>query len=389
MTRVMLIALSLLQIGAAFNGSGQIDRRQALAGVGFAAAAPVLKPRSTSADEAYEIVIPQKTLLAGLATAPVRHVIVTGANSGVGLAGAKLLTAAGHRVTLACRTQAKADAAAAKCMEYAASPGNSFFSSRRPGGVAAGAECDLASLASVRAFASSVKDSKVDTLVLNAGLAHGQSDKEPFRTADGFEETVGVNHLGHFLLATLLASTLGATEGARLVSTASPVHDPTSGGGDVGKTATLGDLSGLAGGPGFTMVDNGPYDADKAYKDSKLCNMLFMAEAARRYEGKFTVNAFSPGLIADPNGFFRNQNRLFASIFFSISKALGVAESNEFGGSALAYMAVDASMDGRTGGWYDSVPVGKHQLAKHAPSVEAQNVEEQKLLWDLSTQLVA
>mmetsp|Transcript_18599 Transcript_18599/g.42516 ORF Transcript_18599/g.42516 Transcript_18599/m.42516 type:complete len:148 (-) Transcript_18599:312-755(-) len=141
-------------------------------------------------------------------------------------------------------------------------------------------------------------------------------------------------------------------------------------------------------GSGFNMIDGSSYDPDKAYKDSKLCNMLFMAEAARRYKGKFTVNAFSPGLIADPKGFFRNQDPLFASTFNTITKVAGVAESNEFGGSGLAYMATDASMDGATGGWYDSVPVGKHQLSKHAPSIEAQNVDEQKLLWMLSAKLV-
>jgi len=223
-----------------------------------------------------------------------------------------------------------------------------------------------------------------------AGLAHGQADKEPFRTVEGFEETVGVNHLGHFLLADLMARTLAKSNSKpRLVSTASPVHDPMSGGGDVGSPASLGTFAGLInGGKSFTMIDGGAYDPDKAYKDSKLCNVLFMAEAARRYEGKFTVNAFSPGLIADPDGFFRNQNRIFANIFNTITKVLGVAESKEFGGSGLAYMAVDASMDGATGGWYDSVPVGKHQLALHKPSIEAQNVDEQKLLWKLSTKLV-
>jgi len=51
-------------------------------------------------------------------------------------------------------------------------------------------------------------------------------------------------------------------------------------------------------------------------------------------------------------------------------------------------MAADASMDGLTDRWYDSVPVGKHQLAKHAPSVEAQNIDEQKSLWTLSAKLV-
>ena len=67
--------------------------------------------------------------------------------------------------------------------------------------------------------------------------------------------------------------------------TASPVHDPLSGGGKVGSTATLGDLSGLKSAT-FDMVDGGPFDADKAYKDSKLCNLLFTAEASRRLAKK-------------------------------------------------------------------------------------------------------
>merc|ERR1719221_2362694 len=132
------------------------------------------------------------------------------------------------------------------------------------------------------------------------------------------------------------------------------------------------------------MVDGGTYDPDKAYRDSKLCNMLFMAEASRRYSGQVTVNAFSPGLIADPNGFFRNQNQIFGSAFNAISKVVGVAETNDFAGSALAYLAVDPAMDGKTGGWYDALPLGKNSLGKHAPSVEAQDEGKQKRLWELS-----
>eukprot|EP00962_Isochrysis_galbana_P056728 scaffold28822_cov129-Isochrysis_galbana.AAC.1 len=100
--------------------------------------------------------------------------------------------------------------------------------------------------------------------------AHGQGESIVYRTAEGFEETIGVNHLGHFLLAQLLTPTLSKSPRARLVITASPVHDPSSGGGDVGARATLGDLAGMAAGPGFSMVDGGPYDPDKAYKDSKV-----------------------------------------------------------------------------------------------------------------------
>jgi len=82
------------------------SRREALQG---SAAAVLLGnlPLAAIAEEEFELVINQASLLSGLADSPVRSVIITGASSGVGLAGAKLLTAAGHRVTLACRTQAK------------------------------------------------------------------------------------------------------------------------------------------------------------------------------------------------------------------------------------------------------------------------------------------
>ena len=390
--------------------SGRMSRRQifgkgasATAGAIVAASALslpgiTLYPRPADAasnDDPLQTIIPQKELLASLASAPVRNVIITGANSGVGLAGSKLLVAAGHHVTLACRTQDKADAAAQACLDYAASTAttDAFFPNRRPGGTATGAECDLSSMASIRKFAESMKDSPIDALALNAGFTYGAQDFEIRRTKDGFEETVGVNHLGHFYLANLLAPTLakggGNGVGPRLVSTASGVHDPNTSGGDVGSPATLGSLSGfLNDGPNFTMVDGGSYDPDKAYKDSKLCNMMFMLEASRRFNGQFTVNAFSPGLIPDPNGFFRNQNKAFATVFNRIGKVSGVTETNEFGGSALAFLAVDPAMNGKTGGWYDDAPPGKHQLGTHKPSIEAQNMEEQKLLWELSSKLV-
>ena len=230
------------------------------------------------------------------------------------------------------------------------------------------------------------------------GLSLNVGDLDEKFTADGFELTVGTNHLGHFALAKLLLPTLQKGTQPRLVITASGVHDPASEGGKQGgptKWASLGDMSGLvtaakapAGSRTFTMVDGGTYDPDKSYKDSKLCNMLFMAEAARRYSGSITVNAFSPGLIADPKGFFRNQNPQFASAFNQISKLAGVGETNDFAGSALAYLAVGPAMQGRTGGWYDALPLGKHSLAKHAASVEAQDRAKQAKLWELSDQLV-
>jgi len=355
-------------------------RREALVAAGVAAAPlPVV-----AVEYAVEKVIPQSRLAANLAGAPLRTVVITGANSGVGLAGAKFLTAAGHRVICACRSQQKADAAAAACIEYSKGQAHA--------GSAVGLVCDLADMASVRAFAASLaaQNEKVDTLVLNAGLSLNATEKgSQFvqRTSDGFERTIGTNHLGHFLLANLLEPALAATSQPRIVITASPVHDPKSGGGDVGPPASLGDLSGLSN-PRFEMVDGGSFDPDKAYKDSKLCNLLFMAEAVHRFgPNGIAVNAFSPGLIADPNGFFRNQNPFFANAFNTVSQVVGVAETNEFGGAALAYLAVDADMNGAQGGWYDSYPPGKHQLALHAPSEEARDMDKQRRLWELSAKL--
>ena len=120
----------------------------------------------------------------------------------------------------------------------------------------------------MRAFAASRKGEPLDTLVLNAGLSLNVGDPSEQFTADGYELTVGTNHIGHFALATLLQPTLSKSSlQPRLLVTASGVHDPASGGGKQGgpeKWASLGELKGLAGGRAFTMVDGGTYDPDKA-----------------------------------------------------------------------------------------------------------------------------
>ena len=215
-------------------------------------------------------------------------IAITGSSQGIGLDAAKRLLAEGHTIYHGCRSAARADAAVAGA----------------GGGVPL--VCDLADLASVRAFAAALPDD-VDVLCLNAGVAPSTKAAAPARTADGFEACVGTNHLGHFALAELVAPQLAARRG-RIVVTASSVHDPAQPGGAVGGAggATLGDLSGLAkledGGP--TMVDGAAaYDGGKVYKDSKLCNVLFAREALARYPG-VDVRSFNPGFIPS-SGLFR------------------------------------------------------------------------------------
>lgn len=138
---------------------------------------------------------------------------------GIGYIASKLLAGRGHTVVLACRTLEKAQDAAKRIQTESSVQGALIP-----------AQCDLASLESIRSFVAELpklKIEKFDVLCLNAGLSLNQDDKKIQRTNDGFELTVGTNHLGHVLLNNLLLPKLNKT-GGRIVVTASGVHDPLS-----------------------------------------------------------------------------------------------------------------------------------------------------------------
>lgn len=318
-----------------------------------------------------------------------RNVIITGCNSGIGLNGATKLAALGYNVTLACRTLAKAQGAKAEIEATLAARGAAVSAGA---GTLTAAECDLGSLASVRAFAAGWAG-PLDVLVCNAGLQYS-GDNTVRRTQDGFEVTVGTNHLGHFLLTNLLLKSLEKNPGARVVITASEVHNPASPGGSVGPGAGLGELRGLADkGAAFEMIDGSAYNADKAYKDSKLCNVLFAQELQRRLAARgsgVTVNAFGPGLITR-SGFFRNQQPLFVKVFdFATNDIFHVAETVDGGGDCLVNMVTDAKLEGRGGLYYNNDlggPTG-HQFLEQPPSEEARDATEAAALWAYSAKLV-
>jgi len=204
---------------------------------------------------------------------------------------------------------------------------------------------------------------------------------------------VGTNHFGHFYLTKLLLPKI--KNSGRIVVTASAVHDPDSPGGAQGSLATLGNLSGLENGPNFDMVDGGQFDADKAYKDSKLCNVLFTRELQRRLDGAnsgIIANCFSPGLIVG-TGLFRDQNPFFTKIFdIAATNILKVGENTHWGGGALEYMALDQTV-GKSGGLYYNSPPGSskygddaygNQFTTNEVSKEARDDAKAKRLWDLS-----
>jgi NAD(P)-dependent dehydrogenase (short-subunit alcohol dehydrogenase family) len=183
--------------------------------------------------------------------------IVTGANSGIGLATARALAESGARVVLAVRSIGKGKAAAA------AIPGSTEVR-----------ELDLASLESVRAFAGGW-DGPVHLLINNAGTG----GRSLARTADGFEMVLGTNHLGHFALTNLLLPHAAD----RIVTVASQAE----------RFARL-DLDDL-------NWQRRPYRPSRAYNDSKLANLLFTAELQRRLTAVGSgvlANAAHPGLVA-------------------------------------------------------------------------------------------
>ena len=233
--------------------------------------------------------------------------VVTGASSGLGLYGALSLAKRGdYYVILACRNVERAERVA-KEMGF---PANSYTVLK----------CELGSFQSVRDFVFNLRAFKgprpLDALVCNAAV-YLPADPKPRFTEDGYEMSMGVNHLGHFLMTQLLLPDLQKAKGARCVIVGSITgNSNTIGGGLVYPRADLGDLSGLKAGPGAEMADGKPFFGAKAYKDSKVCNMMTVQEMHRRFNAKtgITFSSLYPGCIAE-TGLFREKRGWFRSIF--------------------------------------------------------------------------
>ncbi len=181
-------------------------------------------------------------------------VIVTGANSGIGLEASREFARKGAEVIMACRTQDKAEAAIQQIQKELPQAKLEFI------------HLDLADLASVKKFAADFKSryDRLDVLLNNAGIM-----MVPYRkTADGFESQFGTNHLGHFALTGSLIDLILKTPGARVVNISSNAH--------------------YAGEMDFDNLhyEDGGYTPTAAYSRSKLANLLFTYELQRRFERK-------------------------------------------------------------------------------------------------------
>jgi NAD(P)-dependent dehydrogenase (short-subunit alcohol dehydrogenase family) len=270
-----------------------------------------------------------------------RTVVITGANSGIGLGAARSLAGAGARVIIACRDTAKGSTAAASM----------------PGSVDVRA-LDLADLASVRSFAAALSE-PVDILINNAGVM-----ALPLRrTADGFEMQIGTNHLGHFALAGLLLDRIRD----RVVTVSSGVHR-------IGRIR-LDDLN----------WEHGRYQRWAAYGQSKLANLLFTYELQRRLSA---AGSAVRSVAAHPGYAATNLQAHTESIQDRIM-ALGnrlVAQSATMGALPTLYAAVKDI----PGGTYIG-PDGLFEQRGH-PKIVTSNAASRdeataRRLWDLSERL--
>lgn len=328
---------------------------------------------------------------------PPRHVLLSGGSSGIGFQAVQRLLEAGHRLTVLCR-----DAATAARLEQVLAQGvERPLGGRAAGGQLATPICDLGDLASIERCADDLLKAAepIDSLVLNAGLQYSGAS-EPRWSAQGFELTIAVNHLAHQVLLQRLLPLLLQGTAPRLVVTSSEVHDPTSAGGKVGQPAGLGDLGGLRQGPGAAMLNGGPFNAEKAYKDSKLCNLLLARDVERRMREQgqsLAVLAWSPGLVIPrgSGGFFRyssRENPFAQALFVLLARdLLRLTETPERAGALLAGLATSSAPD-PVGFQYWSNRVlgpGRLRFEPSDPSLEARSDALARELWTLTAQAAA
>jgi retinol dehydrogenase 12 len=274
--------------------------------------------------------------------------VVTGGNSGIGKETAAALAAMDAHVIIAARNPAKAAAAVAEIRR------------RTPDAKVEHLPLDLASIASVRAFADSfaVRFDRLDVLVNNAGLTVHKREL----TEDGHEMQFQVNHLAHFLLTQLLREQLAAAPAARVVNVSSTGHTFAKQGLD------FDDLE----------WERRRYRGFLVYCATKLANVLFTRELARRADGtNLTANAVHPGFVG--SNFAREGDMgWFIGLGMLAIRPFAISSAN--GARTSVYLASSPHVSGITGQYFYKCRVVK-------PSDAALDDAAAARLWDVSEQL--
>jgi protochlorophyllide reductase len=309
-------------------------------------------------------------------------VVITGASSGVGLYAAKSLAAKGWHVVMACRDLPKTE----KVAQEVGIPKESYSI----------LQIDLGSLTSVRQFVEKFRATgkPLDALVCNAAI-YMPLIKEPLRSPEGYELSMATNHLGHFLLCNLLLEDMKKSDFSdrRLVILGTVTHNPDELGGKIPPRPDLGNFEGFAVGfqDPISMADAKQFEPVKAYKDSKVCNVLTMRELDRRYHAStgITFSSLYPGCVAD-TPLFRNHYPLFQKIFPWFQKNItGGYVSQELSGERVAMVVADPEykQSGAYWSWGNRQKKdGKSFVQKVSP--QARDDEKGELMWETSAKLV-
>jgi NAD(P)-dependent dehydrogenase (short-subunit alcohol dehydrogenase family) len=271
-----------------------------------------------------------------------KTIIITGGTSGIGLSAAVALARKGADLVLVGRNPVRGKAA----LEAVARESG--------GGTAQFLKADLLRRDEIRRLADTLSAlPRIDVLLNNAGAIF----RRRAVTADGLERTFALNHVAYFTLTCLLRERLEGSAPGRVVNVASEAH----------RGATL----------DFSDLQNEPYSWWRAYQRSKLCNILFTRELARRLAGTgVTANCLHPGFvatrIADDNGGVLGLATRAAKRLFALSPEAGAATP--------VHLAVSPDLAAISGGYFIS-------CAPAVPSAAAQDDEAARRLWDVSMRL--
>ena len=274
-----------------------------------------------------------------------KRVLITGATNGIGLAGAVGLASRGAEVAIVARSEAKAgDAVAAIEAAGDGRPVDALMA-------------DLSSQASIRGLAAEALERypRIDVLINNAGAIYNSREI----TEDGVELTWAVNHLAPFLLTNLLMDRLKGSAPARIITTSSGAHQ--------GMTIPFGDFTAEKGYRGY-----------RRYGETKLANILFTAELARRLEGTgVTANCYHPGFVR--TGWNANNGVLVASVMRLGGWLIG--RSPEKGADTMVWLADSPEVSDETGGYF-------FDRKRKRPTAIAQDMVVAESLWEVSEEQV-
>ncbi|NTW32947.1 MAG: SDR family oxidoreductase [Bacteroidetes bacterium] len=270
--------------------------------------------------------------------------IITGFTSGIGLATATSLAAMGATLGLVCRNKSKGEKTIQLIKDKTGNNNIKLFIA------------DLSSLADIYNIADEIKNNfpVIDVLVNNAGVVN----KNKILTVDGYEATFALNHLAYFLLTKLLLDSLKASPKARIVSVASEAA--------MGGKINFDDLH-------FKKK----YSFWRAYANSKLANIIFTYELAKRLKGtNVTANCIYPGIVR--TNFGRELTGFWGIIF---TKLNGLLRNAEKGAETIIWLVTSPEAEGITGKYFKD----KKEIKSNKCSY---NVDLQQKLWNVSEELV-